>query len=396
MPSPSVAVLDPASDANFAELARLVKVYSFPDFVKKADLEETARGPCPIGAFADPRNKLYRCHTAAATWLSGLYFQEKQAEFHPKDRERIRERLEHYVDYFRIRGDYDGLCKQAADLHKEAALPDSAYAYLWVDQETGHKTRHLPMRSAQEVKAAADWLYQYQERLPFHDRNTIARRVLEKAASFGAAIDVFHTDFLEKQAGMGVCDPEEVYKLILQRSRLASVPEHKAELVKLAETVKSKPRAALQPEQLVKLAVTLDMADRAIGLKADSYNEIIRRPEDVIFAATFTKIAADRAELCPLTTGNVYAREQFTKLSRDAVESYFGTDFANEVCSGLQVDGEKMAELAHTLPRDSAEDLDRLMAAEGLHPQMQKAASVGHGLSNDELEALAAAYEVPA
>ena len=395
MPSPSLTVIDPSSDTNHEELARLVKLYDFPDFVKRADLQETMHPErVAISTFADPRNKMFKCHTAPATWLSALYFHEKKAEFHPKDRQRIQDRLEHYVDFFRIQGDYDNLVKQADDLHKEAELPDSSYAYLWVTPE-GAKERHLRMTSAQEVKAAAEWLFSYQDRLPFYDRNTVARRILEKAAAFGADIDVFHTDFLEKQAGQGVCDPEDVYKMILQRSRLASIPAHKAELVKLAETIKDKPRIALQPDSLVKLAVTMDMADRAMGLKPSDYNEIIQRPEDVIFSATFTKVASARQELCALTTGNVYHREQFEKLSRDDVESLFGTDFASEVSSGLDVDGEKMAELAHTLPRPDAELLDRLMADAGLHPQMQKAASVGHGLSDDDLEALAAAYEVP-
>lgn len=396
MPSPSQKMLDPASDANHEELARLVKLYDFPDFVKSASLEDTAKpSHVAVTTYADPRNKLYPCHTAPATWLSALYFHEKKAEFHPKDRKRVQDRLEHYVDFFRIRGDYDELVKRANDLHKDVDLPDSAYAYLWVNQDTGAKERHLRMTSAQEVKAAAEWLYQYQDRMPFHDRNTIARRVLEKAASYGASIDAFHTDFLEKQAGQGVCDPDEVHKMIVQRSRLASIPAHKEQLVKLAETIKTKPRIALQPDQLVKLAVVIDMTDRAIGLKPTDYNEVIQRPEDVIFAATFTKIAADRAELCALTTGNVYHTDQFEKLSRDDIESLFGTDFVNEVSSGLTVDGEKMAELAHTLPRPDAEKLDMLMKEAGLHPQMQKAASVGHGLTNEDLEALAASYEIP-
>lgn len=393
---PASVVLDPASDVNHVELARLVKLYEFPTFVKSASLPDTANPQhIAVTTYADPRNKLYPCHTAAATWLSSLYFHEKKAEFHPKNRQRIQQRLEHYVDYFNIREDYDQLLKQAAELNKEADLPDSEYAYLWVDPASGVKSRHLPLRSAAEVKAASEWLYNYQDRLPYYDRNTVARKILEKAASYGAAIDVFHTDFLEKQAGQGVCDPAEVHQMLLQRSRLASRPDHKAEIVKLASLVKDKPKVALQPEQLIKLAVTVDMIDRALGLKAADYGELIRRPEDVIFSQTFTKIASARAELCPLTTGNVYSQDQFEKLSRDDVESLFGSDFANEVCSGLDVDGEKMAELAHTLPRPDAELLDRLMADAGLHPQMQKAASVGHGMTEQELEALAAAYEIP-
>jgi hypothetical protein len=251
------------------------------------------------------------------------------------------------------------------------------------------------MRSGQETKAAAEWLYRYQDRLPYHDRHVIARKVLEKAAQYGAGIDALHTEFLEKQAGMGVCDPKEVHEMIMQRAKLAKNAEHREQIEKLAATVKDKPRAALQPDQLVKLAVTMDMVDQSLGLKWNDYGDILRKPEDVIFSATFTKLASDHAELCPLTSGTVYAKGQFEKLSRENVEALFGTDFVREVSDGLAINGEKMASVAAALPLPDAELLDRLMEDSKLLPQMQKAASAGHGLSNAQLEALAAAYELP-
>jgi hypothetical protein len=390
MPSPSIAVLDPASDSNHEELARLTKLYTFPGFVKKADIDLTMNPKnIAVTAYADPVGKKFPCHTAAATWLSGLYFQEKQAEYHPKDRTQIEKRLQQSVEYFKINGDYTTMCKQAEDLQKTAELPDSAYAYVWVD-ENGSKEKHLPMRSAMETKAAADWLEEHKEKLPFHDRNTIANKVLEKAAQFGAGIS--NTDFLERQAGQGVCDPTEVVKMIRQRSSFCKTAEHKEAIELLAKSVETQPRAALQDNRMIKLAVTMDLTDKALRIQ-DGYGDILQRPEDVIFKATFTKSASDVAELCALTTGNVYSKEQFEKLSRDNVEALFGTDFADEVSSGLKVDGEKMAELAHTLPRPDAELLEGLMADANLRPQMSKAASDGHQFSNEQLEELVAAFE---
>ena len=392
MPS-SVTVLDFTSDVNNEELARLVKVFDFPQFVKRANMEDLRRPPNGAkSTFADPRTERFSCHSAASTWLNGLYFQVKKAEYHPKDRGRIQQRLERMADYFGIRPAFDRMVKQAGDLQKEAELPDSAYAYVWVGDD-GRKERHLRLASSMEVKAAAEWLHRYQDRLPYSDRHTVALKIMEKAAQFGAGLGPGLTDFIEKQAGCGVCDPSEVWEQIMHRSRLSKTAMHREQIAKLAELVRNKPRMALQPDQLVKLAVTMDVIDRALGIR--EYGDIIRRPEDVIFKVTFTKAASDRQEMCALTSGNVYSKDQFEKLSRDDVESLFGSDFASEVSKGTEIDGEKMAELAHTLPRPDAELLDRLMAECGLHPQMQKAASAGHGLSNEELEALAAAYEVP-
>lgn len=392
MPLPSVTGLDPASDANYEELARLVKVYEFPEFVKKADLDETTKPSfgAAVSIYADPPHKRYPCHSAAATWLSAVYFQEKRAEFHPKIQQQIQQRLERYVDYFRIRPAYEQMLKQAQELHRESSLPDSSYAYVWVDEQ-GAKSRYLPMRSAMETKVAGDWLSTYADRLPFVDRHTIAIKILEKAASYGAGLGQELTEFLEKQAGMGVCDPTEVYEMIMHRALLASNQQQKAQIIKLAELVKDQPRIALQPDQLVKLAAAMDTTDQVLGL-AGQYGEMLRRPEDVIFKVTFTKAAADRAELCALTTGNVYSHAQFEKLSREDVSSLFGDDFASEVCDGFKVDGEKMAAVAHTLPRPDAVSLDGMMNEFGLQPQMQKHASSDKGLSNNDLEALAAAY----
>ena len=163
-----MTVLDPITDTTQEELARFAKLHEFPGFVKKAALDTTTR-PVGVGAatYADPRTQRYPCHTAAATWLSGLYFHEKQAEYHPKDRERIQQRLEHYVDFFRIRPAYEKMAADVARMQKEAELPDSSYAYVWADPDSGHKSRHLPMRSGQEVKAAAEWLEEYRDRMPF-------------------------------------------------------------------------------------------------------------------------------------------------------------------------------------------------------------------------------------
>lgn len=385
-------VLDPGSDANREELSRLSRLYAFPEFVKRADLDTTMATQVGVSTHADPRHRRFSCHSAAATWLSGLYFHEKCAEFHPKDRQRIQERLEHYVNYFRIKPAYDRMVQAVEGMHKQADLPDETYAYVWVDDQNGSKERHLPMQSAIEVKAAAEWLHRYRGRLPFHDRNTCACRILEKAAQFGAAIPAKINEWLEKQAGQGVCDPQKVYQAIAQRAQLTKSAEFRNEILKLAKTVQGKPSYAFEPGQMVKLAVTLDHLDRALGIRDDSYGAVLQRPEDILFEVTFTKAAAAQTELCALTSGNVYSKEQLAKLSSDDLASLFGADFADEVCSLGRVDVEKLAEVAHTLPRPDAELLDQLMQEVGASPTLQKSASTRHGLSQKELEALATQY----
>jgi hypothetical protein len=391
MPSPTTQILDPASDVNREELARLSKLYDFPDFVKQADISNTMNPENPAATtYADPVRQKFACHTAAATWLSSLYFHEKKAEYHPKDRNRIEHRLQHYVDYWRIKPAYDEVVKQANDLTSQE-LPDSSYGYVWVD-ERGNKERFLPLTSTQNIKAAAEWLEEHRDSLPFHDRNTIAKKLLEKAAATGATFGSALNQFVEKQAGYGIPDPAEIYRMLSQRAQLCKSAEYREQIESLASVVRGQSQLALQPDQLVKLAETVDMIDRAIHLNG-KYTDNIQRPEDVIFKVTYTKAASDREALCTLQTGNVYDTDQLSKLAREDVESLFGTDFVGEVSRGLEIDPEKMAAVAETLPRPDAELLEHMLSEAGQQPQFGKEAA-HTGISDAELEEIAALYAV--
>ena len=389
MPSSTAQILDPASDVTREELARLCKLYSFPDFVKQADLSQTMNPEnVAVTTYADPVRHKYACHTAAATWLSSLYFHEKKAEYHPKDRSRIEQRLEHYVDYWRIRPAYDDVVKKASELTSQE-LPESAYAYVWAGDD-GHKERFLPLTSTQNIKAAAEWLFAYRDSLPFRDRHVIAKKILEKAAASGASFGVELNSFVEKQAGHGIPDPAEISRMLVQRAKLCKNAEHRDQINQLAETVRGQSRVALQPDQLVKLAETVDMIDHAIHLNG-KYTDTIQRPEDVIFKVTYTKAASDRDALCTLQTGNVYEKDQLAKLAKEDVEEIFGNDFAAEVSRGLEVDPEKMAAVAETLPRPDAELLEGLLSEVGQTPQFGKESS-DQALTQTELEELANIY----
>jgi len=390
MPSPSI-VLDPSDDRNRSELVKLAQRYDLPKFVKEANLDITMEpGNIAVTAYADPVRKKFACHSPAATWLSAAYFHEKSAEYHIKDRERICERLEKFADYFAIRPAYDYIVKRAEELRGSDQLPDSSYAYVWQDKR-GNKERFYPLDTAANVKVAAEWLLKERDAIPFHDRNVIANKILEKAASRGAKLGNDLTDFVEKQAGRGIPDPPELQTMLERRAQLAPKQAHRDAIMKLASVVRSTPRVAMQPNELVKLASTVEMIDHTIGLRG-KYTELLPRPEDVIFKVTYTKAASDMEQLCALQTGSIYDKSQLAKLAREDVESLFGSDFANEVCTGLDVDAEKLATVAHTLPRPDAELLESLLSEAGQNPQLQKSASF-EPIDDETLEALAAAYK---
>jgi hypothetical protein len=385
--------VDHVADKSGAELVRLSKQYEFPDFVKKAGLEQTtAARVIPDTVYADPVRKQFPCDTAASTWLSNLYYQEKAAEFHPKDRVKIERRLEHYADYWRIKSACDYIKQRWKELHKSAddVLPDTDFAYVRV-ADNGGRQRHLRMKSAAEVKAAAEYVERWRDNFPFAVLHSMSKKILEKAARFGAAIQS-NREFLEKHAGMGCCDPAEVVQAIEQRARMVKSAELRQQFMKMAATVKESPRKMLQPPTLIKLAETLDTLDRQLNL-THRYAEGLQRPTDVIFKVTFGKVAGDLYNHVSTTSGKLYEKSAFKKIALEDLEGLFGREFAERVQTPLgEIDPEKMAEEVGTLPRPEAELLDGLLADNGITPSLQKAASARHGLSEEEKKAWAAAY----
>lgn len=387
MTTASMRILDPVSDTNRTELARLVKVYPFPDFVKKASLEQiTDTARLPVSAYADPINKAFPCHSAAATWLSGLYYNEKKAAYKPAEQSKIEARFAQFSDYFSISSDFLTMQKQAEDLKTGHSASDSDFAYVWQDPQ-GNKERRLPIRSAEEVKMASAWLEQYRDEITFEDRHAMAKRILEKQAQFSVEID--NIEFLEKQAGYGVCNPETVVDEIAYRAYITDNLQQKKAAAQLAVFVRDHKRSALQIGNLVKLASCLDDLDRDIGLTG-KYTGLLRRPEDIIFETTFSKAASAVDDAFTTVTGNVYSTGDLEKVSYAALQEVFGDDLASEVSNGVGVDAEKLAAVAHTLPLPDARLFDQFMAESQIKPQLGKQAA--DVISKNDLANLATQY----
>ena len=113
---------------------------------------------------------------------------------------------------------------------------------------------------------------------------------------------------IRRELGEDEADVIEEY-----RAKLANHPQLRGGILQLAETVRDKPRQALQPDVLIKLAVALDQLDTQMNLR-QGYGELLRRPEDVIFAVTLTKAAADMASVCATPSGRVYRRQHLERL----------------------------------------------------------------------------------
>lgn len=361
-------LLEQSTDVSGQELFRLNAMYGLPDYVKEASAEQCLGGPqTPANAYADHRQpRQFPCHTKAATLVSWVSFLEKRSSMPSKLARNVEDRLRQLGAYHELTAEFARYQDKHAELyqHCESVLPDSAFAIVRT-QEDGSKERHYPLRNTQEVKAAADWFLQYRNHFEFNDRLTIADKILEKAAAFGASLGDCELD-LHRQAGRGWCLPKEAAALLRSRAQYTrAAPEVRAQLCKLAESLEGQPEWLLDGRNLADLARLVDDYDRQAKVK---YSELLRRPEDVLFQVTHKEASDLRETLCSTTTGSVYNREQFSKLSLAAVRDLFGADLASEVSDGLGVDGEKFATVASTFPRPDAQALDLLMSDIGQGP----------------------------
>lgn len=379
---PTSEVIDYANDTTRADLCHIAEVYSLPEFVKRAsfeDLEPPSRRNA--AAYADPINLKFACHNAAATWLSSRYFDMQKEKYTEQERAEVSRRLEKFAEFFGIQEDI------RIDHEKHATtddLPETEYAYVWVG-DNGERQCFYPLTSAMEVKKAADWLLRVRDHMILADRSAVASRVLEKAADFGVSFTEEMSTYLERQIGHGIPDMRKIAGLLTDRRNRARDPITRTAIDNLTRAVESTPSMFLQPADAMKLACTIEEVDAAMNIR---YDEKTDRPEDVIFETTFSKISKDMYSLCELQTGSVYEKDQFAKLSRDEITNLLGKDHVDEVWSGLNMNTEKFAEIASTLPRPDAEVLEQLLAEQGEVARRQKFASFS-SLPTNELERMA-------
>ncbi len=386
-------VLDHTQDLTGRETYRLTQLYAPPEFVKTAKHASLHGDPetLPTHVYADQRNRLYPCHTKAATWMSTLFFADKRAEYKPAVATVIESRLDKAASYFHIKADCDALKqKVAADSVDDAnRLPDSEFALVWVTD--GARERHYPLRNAAEVKMASAWFQTYRDQFLFADRSRIAQKILEKASQYGADISE-QRELLGKVAGYGYCSGVEIADMLQKRASLVarSHPTYAAEMRQLATQVEKYPQNAREAGVREKLASIVDQFDRQTQLNRMYDEGGLERPEEVLFKVT-EKAAQDFVHNhFQLTSGTVYEKAAFDKLSLDHIEHWMGSDFAREVSAGgLLVDVAKMADIAATLPRGDAEMFDRMAQSAGVGPLAVEKAAHATGLGLEELYALA-------
>lgn len=356
--------LDHTQDVSGRETHRLTLLFAAPDFVKSAARRQThVEESLPRHMYADQYNKLYPCHSAPATWLSALFFADKQAEFTSKQAAEIQDRIHAAAKFFGILNSVREMEEKVAAANNDdiTSLPDSEFAIVWESQ--AGKERHWPLRNATEVKFAAEGFNRYRDEFVFGDRQKIAERILEKAAQYGADVGD-HEHVLALTAGHGACAAKVAGEMLRNRAVLVarSNASAAAEMQKLAEIVENNPEQARTQDVRVKIAAAVDEFDRVNHLNRLYDAGGLERPEEVLFAVT-EKAARDfMSQNVETTTGNVYALDDIEKLAVEDMRNWLGDEFADAVTAGgVYLDRDKLAAIVPTLDRGMAAMFDRLM-----------------------------------
>ncbi len=372
---------------NHQQLYTLDRLYGVPEFVKKAQAEDSeVRKSLPSVVFADVVHRKFPCHTKAATWLAQAYFSLNRGAYSTKEAGLIQDRIDKSASYWGIRGILDGFKKSWTKLASQEALnvPDEDHA-LVIDYGD-HKLRRMPMPNALSVKLAANYLYANRFKYPYLWRKTAARRILRKMAYYddlavrgvkiaGAELGATRLtpdvqNYLQRAAGLGANVPIRIAEKIAER--VIMLPERFDEIrLKLAEVAKNIGEMEnITLAELDKVAELVDAIDRETGL-CNYYHRNVEMPEQFCFDILEKEAAAAVEGHISLTTGNAYPVEVFQKLPLAKIAEVMGKEFADAVAdaSGLSLDLSKLAEIAPTLPRPDAALLEKAIDAAGQEKQ---------------------------
>lgn len=368
-----------------------------PDFVKSASSEKLYGSDLGLSAklYADPFNKLYPCHTKAATWLSSLFFLNNKQEnkYNSKEASIIEQKIDKFAKYFNVSKEVDQLkidFKKASSTNLDK-LSDEMFALVFT--QDNKKERYYPLRNGNEIKQAAAYIDQYKDVIPLVERQKMAQKILDRAESVGVSFDDDVSEFLDKQAGYGVCAASDAKDLI--QNRIYELKKSKApkelitELEKAASHCIEDADTVRQQNNLSSLAQIIDNLDRSYGFNK-KYSAALPRPEDVLFGVTVKAASTVLSDYCTLTNGKIYKVADFRKIPLNEIRDLMGDEFADEVSvGGLTTSPEKLAEVASTLPRTDVAVLDRILNSVGIKPVAKEAAHYEVGI-RDQLHEIAA------
>lgn len=327
-------IIDQFRDPALAVLVNLVadrpKVAAF---VGETDVDPAELDSLPDTAFAWPEKRAFPIHSPEHAAMSRLY------------RENTSKVPAHVDEALKQAADIYGIPDELFARQKVAAAAVNPNDYIFPEQ------RRLPVRSAEQVKLAAEKIIDGYTKIPVAHRAEACQRLIEKAAEYDVQLD----PTIHQLAGFTVSATPEAVSWIEARKEAAADPTHKAAFDKLASAVKRLPAETRDRATLVKIATTLDELDQKAGLTR-LYDRKLPDPMMTVFNTK--KVAGMGVDL----GGKFAPMSSLANRPSSFYGDVLGDDLVSEISDGSgHVDPSKLMAVLETLPVDMKQMLAQQM-----------------------------------
>ena len=315
-------VLDQKDDFSNKELYTFLRGVDLPEFVKQSEVDdvESVR-ELPKTAFAAPSFRAFPINTPSRAYVSNAYFVNKKAalekEWGPKFTAEVEAKIANALKVF-------GIEKEAA-AYAETRKTAEVKERVIFEAKLGDKEIQLyPVKTAQDVAAAADDFAQSISALPMEWRFDIAESIVKAAQEF--EVEEL-PDIVCKYAGMFYPDMEGIKKEMWRRStKLASQvnKDRYAALIKDCDNISTK-------EEVKKLATTVYYIEKMEGLYGkEKVAALLPDVVDMFFSVPIEKVAES---LDVIKMGNeLFKLSDLQKVPQTVYEEAFGmtVDFSKK------------------------------------------------------------------
>ncbi len=330
---------DQYHDAGFGRLRHLLEEHPvIADRLKTAEIDDDVNS-LPPSAFAWPSERLFPIHTSEQAAISYLY--AKTASVPNEVMEEIKTALEAFDVY--CESDFSPVVvKEAAIAGEDCLFPE---------------TQTYPVRSPEEVKLAEARLLSQVGKMQPETRAEIFTRLAKFAHQYKHTLHPLSAKF----AGLTETDPHTLRTALLGRSGATKNAELAAKYVALSDAVAQDPRALRDRLTQIKLAEAIGTLDEQEPLIMKSYDR--RLPDPILSVFNTEKRSDERSVDCGC--GQPVALSKLAALGPGFYADALGDDILPEIAPGGQLDGERLAHIIPTLPRDMKRVLCQALRSAG-------------------------------
>jgi hypothetical protein len=340
-------MFDQYDDTLQQQLHKFNTIFELPGFVKTASTSDRdeIKG-LSSSCFADSAHRKYPVHTRNDAYLSRLYFSKNSSLYKDaREKDLVRSNLEKAAEFWGLEGSYE----KKASIEKTA----SANFNIPIQDAKGGTIDTWVLNTPRDFEKAAIQIFENKNMFSFPQRSSVAKAMLKIPLAKEAKMTPEVNEYLEKAAGYGMNTKENVLDILMSRSVLYNMKDHRFgdKLASLAEKLASE---EITPDVLEKVATVIDVCDRELGFTKYYGQGKIQSPEEEIFVYT-EKVAHDiKSAYIQLTNGKTVAID---KLAEAKLNKYF-EEYIGELPKGNYQ--EKIA-IVKSLPAPDADALLNFM-----------------------------------